>query len=583
VVKIAGHLREGGATPALDIGICRAVTFYPLSAAGTRGTGISMPVTCEGADPYSFSGYVPPGDYQITASTPNLDDLSAGYQSYEFTVAAKQTLSADQPNLILDLPKRVSVKLTLTQGGLTPRVSSGVFYFTLTSARGEVFGVGDCSATACTAQVSPFADSYALAITHFNATGPVPATYTFAERAMTSSPLQLTYDIPLPTYRLKGKVLIDGRVPQFGDGICGALKFNPAGVDTTQSLSIDCYAEATFDGYLIGGTGPLVADFDLLADQLIDAQYVLSGDQLTAMFNVVTTHSGPSASGVVKRDGQALAPLSPGGAGARCGTVTLSSAAGATTADLDCAWGFSVPLVAGTYTPSVTVTDPAAVQALGAESARGAPITLHAGSGNVVDVKPIIKVAVGGYLVVNGQRPIESTSSDCGSVSFEPLDRQDHPTYLQYPCQGSTGFTFSGQVEKGAYRVWVDGPSYGTTNIPTGHYVWKDHLDITANNTGLKIDLPDGYAVYVAGVVQVNHQTPITSGEAGDCGSLLFEEQQKGYAASFALHCGAPNPYSFSGRLPAGAYRVTFNFPVANISEIGFDGSYVMTDRLEVK
>lgn len=578
VVKVSGRITEGGQRPPLDVGNCRVAHFIRLSADGGQGEATATPVPCEGGDPYTYAAFIAPGEYRVVVSSPEpaADDLSLGSQPYAHEAIARLRIASDYPNLELPLPKRLVVRVAITQGG---QPTTGRFSYSLESARGTAYGTG-------TAESYPYAGDYTLKLNHYG--NAVVKRHTFPVRAITTSGTH-TFDLPFRTWRLKGTVLIDGKPPAYQYTGCGTVTFQPAGVEVEQSIPITCTGgQATFDGSFVGGTGPLEVKLYSIP-RTVSLAYVHTADQLAAVFDLPSVRPPPNpatvVSGTVRKQGQALAAL-PGGATERCGTLLFTSTTLPRTsvyADVTCAWTFAQAMPAGSYTATVTWDDQAAANAFGAQTARSQVLTLTPGRSHVVDLEPVVKVAIGGYLTVKGQRPIQSTSGSslCGSVVLEPLSGGT-ATYLSYDCDGADAFTFSGQVEKGAYRVLISSSSNAGTNVPSGRYVVRERLELQSNDTGVRLEVGDGLAVYVAGDVQLNHGPPPVAPMLG-CGTVRFTAIGVGYDTTFPLKCaGQTSAFTFAGRLPAGVYQVTSTFPLPRIWDVAFSSGYVLVDRLVV-
>ncbi len=173
---------------------------------------------------------------------------------------------------------------------------------------------------------------------------------------------------------------------------------------------------------------------------------------------------------------------------------------------------------------------------------------------------------VAGVVTLNGAQPTSTCGSADRAYVYFSDSTQGYGFNVPVPCNNTTTpFTFSGKIYKGTYKVAVRGSS---SNLPTVDYVAIASLAISANQTGLKLDVK---TFDVAGTVTLNGAQPTSTCGSADRAYVDFVETTKGYAFSVPVPCnGTTTPFAFSGKVFQGTYKVSVRGSSSNLPEVDF-------------
>ncbi len=184
-------------------------------------------------------------------------------------------------------------------------------------------------------------------------------------------------------------------------------------------------------------------------------------------------------------------------------------------------------------------------------------------SGLAYDVKTY---AVSGVVTMNGAIPTSScTSSDRATVTL--TDAANGYTFaIPVPCNGATTpYTFSGFVYPGTYLATVTG---GNSTLPKAPYVAQKSLVVAADVTNLAYDVK---TFAVSGVVTMNGAIPTSACSSSDRATVTLADAANGYTFDIAVPCnGATTPFTFSGFVFAGTYKVSVTGATSSLPKVPF-------------
>jgi hypothetical protein len=193
-----------------------------------------------------------------------------------------------------------------------------------------------------------------------------------------------------------------------------------------------------------------------------------------------------------------------------------------------------------------------------AESALAIPMDT---SGKVLDVKT---VRFAGKITLNGADP--ANGPDCARRPASEKARvtlSDSSTgssfSLPLSCSDA-GFTYSGTIYPGTYRVSVQGSSdgYKYSDLPLQPFVTDPMLAVAADVSGKTLDVK---TVRFAGKITLNGADPANGPDcarrpASEKARVVLTETSKGTSFSLPLFC-SDSGFTFSGPLHPGTYRVS--------------------------
>jgi hypothetical protein len=199
-------------------------------------------------------------------------------------------------------------------------------------------------------------------------------------------------------------------------------------------------------------------------------------------------------------------------------------------------------------------------------------LVINANAANLnYDVKAF---SVSGLVTLNGAQPTSGCSSaDRAYVHFDDAAKNYH-FQLAVPCNGgSTPFTYSGYVYAGTYKVSVAG---GLSELPSVPFLSKPSLVVSANIANLDHDV---VAYAVSGLVTLNGAQPMSGCSSADRAYVHFDDAQKSYYFQIPVPCnGGSTPFTFSGFVYAGVYRVGVSGGLSNLPSV----QYIAIEKIQI-
>jgi hypothetical protein len=169
------------------------------------------------------------------------------------------------------------------------------------------------------------------------------------------------------------------------------------------------------------------------------------------------------------------------------------------------------------------------------------------------DLKP---VPVSGSITLNGAPVLDTTCSYeyWGEYSYVRLTETTRGGTKTLPvtCSATEGWTFSGQLYPGTYKVEFD--ARDASSVPGTPFVVLPSLDLATGRADVVLNVR---TVNVAGTLTRNG-TPLTSATcpAYAPGSVRFTETTRGFTLAVPARCSDTEGWIFSGAVLPGTYRV---------------------------
>ncbi len=566
IVSVGGGLLVNGAPPEVFNGATQCGT---LTWEGANGLDkYVFPLNCAGTSNITFTGRVVAGTYKVTVQ----GERNASNLPIQPTVLDPAlVLTTANTNLSLSVTQAawVTINGKLTRNGAAPKVSSVACGSLRFLQAGEVIRDLPLSCVVggevtYSGRVPPGTYSTELS-TGLGVTDLVPRTLDPAW-ALSASATR-NFDSALPAViDVGGSLLHNGAAPlvlEAGAPWCAQIRFEGPLMTANEYVACSGPSAFKFQARLLAGTYAVrvLGYYDrssLPPDKLVSAatSFTVSNPSLT-----VNVTSPALAEPTLLFQVNGVSPV-VSAFNKYCGYFRLRRQPGTDTISgyYPCTppstVGGPIKLQPGTY--QLTIANNA-VTGLGSEERPYPnPLTFASGPSTVTLNFPGLppKVNVSGTVQHNGLAPVVYVStSSCGYVRFVNADGIHHASF-PFNCSAAAGFTFSGSVHAGTYKVQVSG-DLNYASLPDQPKDVLPALTVANGLAPLALNVVSPPAIPVGGVIQSNGAAPLVYTPYSSCGTVHFKNANGVDDRTISFGCKDATAFTFQSHLLAGTYRVS--------------------------